>query len=129
MEYSPVACMRQSSRCCPSDSSGLLAVQFPLGAGDGDALAGAQADEIGFEFGEGGKDIEEQLSHRDRPGLRASGRGPVSRLVPEAGRRWRKPARASGTNLARRSSFGATSVSPSRTVARASTTTWPGSTC
>ena len=56
--------MRQSSRCCPSDSSGLLGVQFPLGAGDSDALAGAQADEIGLELGEGGKDIEEQLSHR-----------------------------------------------------------------
>ena len=56
--------MRQSSRCCPSDSSGLLAVQFHFGAGDGDALAGAQANEIGLELGEGGEDIEEQLSHR-----------------------------------------------------------------
>ena len=64
MEYSPVACMRQSSRCCPSDSSGLLAVQFPPGAGDGDALGGAHTDKIGFELGEGGQDIEEQLSHR-----------------------------------------------------------------
>ena len=43
---------------------GLLAAQFPLGAGDGHALAGAHADEIGFELGEGGEDIEEQLSHR-----------------------------------------------------------------
>ena len=42
----------------------LLAAQFPLGAGDGHALAGAHADEIGFELGEGGEDIEEQLSHR-----------------------------------------------------------------
>ena len=42
---------------------GLLAAQFPPGAGDGHALAGAQADEIGFELGEGGEDIEEQLSH------------------------------------------------------------------
>ena len=33
MEYSPVACLRQSSRCCPTDSSGLLAVQFLPGAG------------------------------------------------------------------------------------------------
>ena len=41
---------------------GLLAAQFPPGAGDGHALAGA--DEIGFELGEGGEDIEEQLSHR-----------------------------------------------------------------
>ena len=44
--------------------SGLLAAQFPPGAGDGHALAGANADEIGFEFGEDGEDIEEQLSHR-----------------------------------------------------------------
>ena len=43
---------------------GLLAAQFPPGAGDGHALAGAHADEIGFELGEGGEDIEEQLSHR-----------------------------------------------------------------
>ena len=42
---------------------GLLAVQFPLGAGDGHAPAGAHADEIGFELGEGGEDIEEHLSH------------------------------------------------------------------
>ena len=31
---------------------GLLAAQFPFGSGDGHALAGAQADEIGFELGE-----------------------------------------------------------------------------
>ena len=37
-------------------------------------------------------------------------------------------ARASGTNLASRSSFGTSSVSPSRTVANASSTAWPGST-
>ena len=43
--------------------SGLLASQFPFGAGDGHALAGANADEIGFEFGEGGEYIEEHLSH------------------------------------------------------------------
>ena len=42
---------------------GLLAAQFPPGAGDGHALAGAHADEIGFELGEGGEDIEEQISH------------------------------------------------------------------
>ena len=42
---------------------GLLAAQFPPGAGDGHALAGAHADETGFELGEGGEDIEEQLSH------------------------------------------------------------------
>ena len=41
---------------------GLLAAQFPLGAGDGHALAGTHVDEIGFELGEGGEDIEEHLS-------------------------------------------------------------------
>ena len=43
---------------------GLLATQFPLGEGDGHALAGAHADEVGFELSEGGEDIEEHLSHR-----------------------------------------------------------------
>ena len=43
---------------------GLLAAQLPLGAGDGHALAGAHADEIGFELGEGGEDIEEHSSQR-----------------------------------------------------------------
>ena len=42
---------------------GLLAAQFPFGAGDGHALAGAHAAEIGFELGEGGEDIEEHLAH------------------------------------------------------------------
>ena len=42
---------------------GLLAAQFPLGAGDVHALAGAHADEIGLELGEGGEDIEEHLAH------------------------------------------------------------------
>ena len=66
MEYSPVACMRQSEFPLLSVGQfGLLAAQFPPGAGDGHALAGAHlvADEIGFELGEGGEDIEEQLSH------------------------------------------------------------------
>ena len=31
---------------------GLFAAQFPPGAGDGHAFAGAHADEIGFELGE-----------------------------------------------------------------------------
>ena len=42
---------------------GLLAALFPPGAGDGHALAGAHAAEIGFELGEGGEDIEEQFPH------------------------------------------------------------------
>ena len=48
----------------PVGEFGLLAAQFPLGAGDGHALAGAHADEICFELGEGGEDVEEHLSHR-----------------------------------------------------------------
>ena len=42
---------------------GLLAAQFPFGSGDGHALAGAHADEIGLELGEGSEDIEEHLAH------------------------------------------------------------------
>ena len=42
---------------------GCLPRNFLLGAGDGHALAGANADEIGLELGEGGEDIEEQLAH------------------------------------------------------------------
>ena len=42
---------------------GLFAARFPLGVGDGHALAGAHADEIGLELGEGGEGIEEHLSH------------------------------------------------------------------
>ena len=63
MEYSPVACMRRNSRCCLSDSLSCLPRNFPLGAGDAHALAGSHPDEIGFELGEGGEDIEEHLSH------------------------------------------------------------------
>ena len=80
--------MRQSSRCCLSEQFGLLAAQFPLGAGDGHALAGAHADEIGFELGEGGEDIEEHLSHGIARVVEGPAYGPASRLVPEADRRW-----------------------------------------
>ena len=65
MEDVPVAFMRQSGRCCPSDSLGCLPCNLFL-------------------------------------------------------------AQASGTNLASRSSFGMTSMSPSCTAARAGTTAWPG---
>jgi hypothetical protein len=34
-----------------------------LGTGDGHALASPHPDQIGFEFREGGKDVEEQLAH------------------------------------------------------------------
>ena len=43
---------------------GLLAAQFPLGAGDDHAFTCAHADEVGFELREGGEDIEEQLFYR-----------------------------------------------------------------
>ena len=46
---------------------GPLAAQFPLGAGDGHALAGANADEIGLDLGDGGEGIEEHLSRRVAP--------------------------------------------------------------
>ena len=63
MEYSPVACMRQRSRRCLLDSLGCLPRNLPLSRAYGHTLAGTHADEIGFELGEGGEDIEEQLSH------------------------------------------------------------------
>ena len=47
----------------PIREFGLLAAQLPLGAGDGHALTGAHADEIGFELSKGGQDVEEHLSH------------------------------------------------------------------
>jgi len=46
-----------------SDSFGCLPRNLPFGAGDAHALAGAHADEIGLELGEGGEDIEEHLAH------------------------------------------------------------------
>ena len=63
MEYSPVACMRQSSRCCLSDSLGCLPRNFPLARAMAMPSRVRMRDEIGFELGEGGEDIEEQLSH------------------------------------------------------------------
>ena len=63
MEYSPVACMRRSSRCRRSDSLGCLPRNFPLARTTAIALAGAHADETGLELGESGEDIEEHLSH------------------------------------------------------------------
>ena len=46
-----------------------VAAQFPSGAGDGHALAGTHANEIGLELGEGGEAIEEQLSQRIARGV------------------------------------------------------------
>ena len=77
---------------------GLLAAQFPLGAGNIHSLAGAQADEIGFELGEGGEDIEEHLSHGiirvvERP---AEGQFHASfpKLVGDGARIWDGPCEA-----------------------------------
>ena len=41
----------------------LYTSQLALGAGDRHALAGAQADQVGFELGEGGEDVEEHFPH------------------------------------------------------------------
>ena len=64
MEYSPLACMRQSSRCCLSDSLGCLPRNFPLARAMAMPSRVPHADEIGLELCEGGEDIEDQLSHR-----------------------------------------------------------------
>lgn len=42
---------------------GLFPFEFAFGAGDGHALAGSVSDEVGFEFGEGSQDVEEELAH------------------------------------------------------------------
>ena len=41
----------------------LLAAELALGAGDSHPLAGAHADQVTLEFGEGGEDVEEHLPH------------------------------------------------------------------
>jgi hypothetical protein len=51
---------------------GLLALEFPVGAGDRHPFAGAHPQQVDLEFGEGGEDVEERLAHRvggviDRP--------------------------------------------------------------
>ena len=68
---------------------GLLAAQFPLGAGDVHALAGAHADEIGFKPCEGGEDVKNIFPMGSFGSVERRARGAVSRRVPEAGRRWR----------------------------------------
>ena len=56
--------MRQSSRCCLSDSLGCFPRSFPLARAMAMPSRGAHADEVGLELGEGGEDVEEHLSHR-----------------------------------------------------------------
>ena len=43
---------------------GLLAAEVSLGLGDLHAFAGSGADEVGFEFGDHGQDVEEKLADR-----------------------------------------------------------------
>jgi len=62
MVYSPVACMRVSSACWRGCEFGLLAFELAFGAGDGHAFAGAEPEQVDFEFGEGGQDVEEHLA-------------------------------------------------------------------
>ena len=60
------------------------------------ALAGAHADEIGFELGESGEDIEEHLSHRiawvaERPAegqLHVSFPKPIGAGIPPISAKW-----------------------------------------
>ena len=63
MEYSSAAWHAAEFPLLSVGQFGLFAAQIPPGVGDGHALAGAHADEIGFELGEGSEDIEEQLAH------------------------------------------------------------------
>ena len=75
MEYSSVACMRQSSHLLSIGEFGRLAAQFPLGTGDGLALAGAHADDVGLELGECGEDIEKHLFPRIARGVERPAEG------------------------------------------------------
>ena len=105
MEYSPEACIRLSSFCCFSESFGCFP-EFALGAGDGHTFAGAHADEVGLNSAKVSEDVEEHLSHR------------VGRIVDRCAEGKLTPffsncsamARASGTERARRSSFGTTNI-------------------
>ena len=42
---------------------GLFSAQLPFGSRDGHALPRAHADQVGFELGEGGEDVEEHFAH------------------------------------------------------------------
>ena len=59
MEYSPVACLRQSSRCCRSDSLGCLPRNVPLAR----AMAMPSRVRMRMRSVSNGEDIEEDLSH------------------------------------------------------------------
>lgn len=42
----------------------LSALELAFCSGDGHAFAGSHAEEVDFELGEGGEDVEEHLAHR-----------------------------------------------------------------
>src|SRR5208337_1052985 len=50
------------SACWRGCEFGLLAFELAFGAGDGHAFAGAEPEQVNFEFGEGGQDVEEHLA-------------------------------------------------------------------
>jgi hypothetical protein len=60
MVYSPVSAMRTSSRCCLGESLGCLA-ELAFRPGHGHALSGSHPQQVDFEFGEGGEDVEDIL--------------------------------------------------------------------
>ncbi len=80
--------MRQSSRCCRSDSLGCLPRNFPL------ARAMAMPSRVRMRMRPASNSakvarILKNLFPIGSPKRRAPARGPVSGLVPEADRRWR----------------------------------------
>ena len=56
--------MRRSSPRRMADSFRLAALEAALRAGDCHAFACPHAEEVDFDFGEGGEDVEEHLAHR-----------------------------------------------------------------
>jgi len=94
---------------------GLLPPKFSFRAGNGHSLTGAHADQVGFELGEGGKDVENILPIGSVGSYTLE---PRASFTPRAIRE-SAISRASGTDRASRSSFGTTSISPRRTAARA----------
>ena len=107
--------MRISSFCCFSDSFGCLPRSLPLAR----AMAIPSRVRIlirsASNFGEGGQNVEEHFAHRIGRIVDRRTQGELDALFRELP----AIARASGTDRARRSSFGTISTSPSRTAASA----------
>ena len=84
-----------------ADSFRLAALEAALRAGDCHAFACPHAEEVDFDFGEGGEDVEEHLAHRVGGVVDLSAEGefdpPAARSSPIAP--------ASGTDRASRSSW------------------------